>query len=243
MWNNTKDMPENYKFQVTSLYEFDKNIGGYMSSEGEPVAILTVGRFMLYLDLVGEASFTYRRKVFKQRDQLDETLLQLIQEESPEIKWRQKPELRLYLMVGDDAYSGFELDITYEKLPNKLALEVMMARMLVDSIEIIEREEIVSTDGVEGIAHLMTGEEKRFLNILGNYKQLTAVLPWKIQPDDAIETVYNRIMEMDGLMNAVSMINVVVQGVENENHVEITTAWSSDNHAVDNDMRYISGQW
>lgn len=243
MWNNTKIMPENYKFEATSLYEYDKNIGGYMSSEGEPVAILTVGRFTLYLDLVGEASFTYKRKVFKRRDQLDETLLQLIQEDSPEIKWRQKPELRLYLMVGDDAYSGFELDVTYEKLPNKLALEVMLARMLVDSIELIEREEITSTDGVEGIAHLITEEDKRFLNILGNYKQLTAVLPWNIQPDDAMETVYNRITEMDGLINAVSMVNVIVQGVEAENHVEITTAWSSDNHAVDNDMRYISGKW
>lgn len=242
MWNNLKDMPENYEITVTSIYEFGKSVGEYMSSEGECLATIEVGRFLLYLDLVGEASFTYHGKTYRQQDEINKKLSRLIREDSPEVEWKEKPELRLYLQMEDDSYSGFEIDIDCETLPNKLAIEVMMSRLLVDSLHVIDREEIVSDNGVVGVSHLLTVSEKRFLNILDQRMQLTATLPPGVSIVGATAIIYDKIAMNPDLANAVSMVDVLAVHREG-NQVEVTTSWNSDNHAVNNDMRYIAGEW
>lgn len=243
MWNNMKEIPENYNLKVTSIYEFGKNIGEYMSSEGECLALLEVGKFMLYLDVVGEASFEYKGKTYRYREDINERLERMIREESTEIEWMQKPELRLYLTVDEDPYSGFELDIDCEVLLNELAIEVMMARLLVDSIYLIDRDKVESENGVVGIASVLEEKDKAFLELLHNYKQLTTLLPWDMHPEKSVDIVYDRIAEKPGLANVVSMVNVMTQYREEENQVEITASWTSDNQAVDKEMRHIAGVW
>lgn len=243
MWNNRKGIPENFNFEVTSLYEYGKNIGEYMSSDGDCLAHLEVGKFQLYLDLVGEASFKYKGEIFEKREELDAVLKHMIRKQSPEIEWIQKPELRLYLSVASDAYSGFELDIDCEFLWNKLAMEVMMTRLLVDSIYLIERDKVESDNNVVGISSVLKEEDQTFLEILNHYKQSTSLLPMEIAPETGSDMIHNRIMKKPDLANVVSLVNVMTQYSELDNQVEITTSWSSDNEAVNSEMVSIACDW
>lgn len=243
MWNNTKGLPENYEFTLTSLYKFKTAIDEFMSSEGECIAHLKVGKFTLYMDVIGDAELTYKGKVYQQRNEITHSLSELIRADSSEVEWEERNEVRFGLELEDDGYSGIELHVNFHQLPNPLELEVMMGRFLVDSLYYIERNEVESAEGVVGLAHLLTDEDRDVVALLENRKTSTSLMPWETNPGEAVDDVCERLMMKNDLANVVAMVNVYSQYDQDANEYQLTVSWSSANEAVDREMRLLGTHW
>lgn len=243
MWKGIKEIPENYHFDVVNAYKIGKRLAEYTHSDGECIGYVTAGRFELFLDIVGNASFWYQGILYGGLKDVTGDVMELIREDSPEIDWVVRPKLSLYLVVGNSTYAQHTETWMLTTLPNTLFLEAHMCHKLASLVDRAERENWKSDNGSNGLPSSLTAEEEAFLAILSNSQEETVRFQALFNQYKGKSDLGNRLMNEEGLMNVLEMFDVTFLYDANQDDWETTIAWSSPHLNVNAAMRAIFKEW
>jgi hypothetical protein len=219
-------IPANFNVHLTDNYEYGKPVREFLTSSGDCIGMLTLGRFTLCVDVDGDGGFRHENHYYCDRDELTHELIAMIRRNDPDLKWEEKPFLRTYIEIdGKHAFHEVDVEIKLDSLTSPLEMKVSMVQWLIESFGEIEMQDI------------LTPEDKELFLFLKGYKTSRIDLLSSENPTSVIQDVESTFMNNTGLANVVALYetNVSYNFVTNQNY--LTVAWASNNPEVDNEMK------
>lgn len=222
-------IPKQMEFQTTGGYEYGKRIGEFMSSNGECIAYLKIGRFKLFLDVDGDAKFSYKRKVYTQSTQLMAEHIRLIRNSSPEIRWVTSPMLLIGIEVDGGSYESVVLEPAPRELDSPLSLKVNMVKWLVRELRKIDTASPVLTES-----------ERDMLDNLDSYRHETRPLLGAGELRARERTVHQKIERDTALLNVVALVETELHQHPVKKSDYLTIAWLSKSREANMEISSIA---
>jgi hypothetical protein len=219
-------IPENFNVHLTNNYEYGKRVREFLTSSGDCIGMLTLGRFTCYLDVDGDGGFRHNNYYYCDRDELTHELIAMIRRNDPDLKWEEKPFLRTYIEIdGKHAFHEVDVEIKLDSLTSPLEMKVSMVQWLIESFGVIE------------LQNILTPEEKELFLFLKGYKTSKIELLASENPASVMQDIESAFMDDTGLANVVGLYETDVSYNDSHNSNYLTVAWVSNNPEVDKEMK------
>lgn len=220
-------IPANFNVHLTDNYEYGKRVREFLTSSGDCIGMLTLGRFTCYLDVDGDGGFRHAKHYYCDRDELTHELIAMIRRNDPDLKWEEKPFLRIYIEVNDilAVEPAVDVEINLDFLTSPLELKVSMVQWFIESFGDINNHDI------------LTEEDKELFLFLKGYKTSRIDLLSSEKPASVIQDIELTFMNNTSLANVVALYETNVSYNFSTNQNYLTVAWASNNPEVDKEMK------
>lgn len=230
-------IPEPFRFYATPDFEFQKRTTEYMTSNGENMCRLTIGDYIVYADMVGDALFEYEGNEYWEESELTPTLRQLVREDSPLLEWKRTPALNCYLgMANGSEFTDYDIELDHllqlpeNCLKTPLGMKVDLANWLVRAFEQLEQKR-----AIERSPKLLTEAEALWLEHLKGYQERTIRLRSAVNSNTVMNTILTLFAKKPSLANVVSQFDMeVTEGRDGARY--LTVAWISESEQANEDM-------